>query len=312
MRASTWLWLAAASAVAGCGGHAAALPSEPPVVAHAVAPPALPIDTPTPTPTPRRPDRVRPAAPAAILSPADRSSFDRLVTQLGGAAGVSVSGLGREQRVEHLGNLRTGIAWSTSKVPIALAAVTGGRPRQADLVQAITASDNAAATRLWNSLGAGDDAAHAADSALAAAGDTSTHVQSRAIGGPGYTPFGQTEWSLDDQARFTAGMVCVTGSDTVLSLMGQVVPGQRWGLGSAGVPASFKGGWGPGTQPGARGGWLDRQLGIINLGDKALAVSIASNPTDGSHETATRNLTLIARWLVAHADARVVPPTPRC
>jgi hypothetical protein len=52
--------------------------------------------------------------------------------------------------------------------------------------------------------------------------------------------------------------------------------------------------------------------GRITLGGKPLAVAIASRPADGSHGTGTRDLTRIARWLVAHADTRVVPARPRC
>src|SRR5262249_23732312 len=155
--------------------------------------------------------------------------------------------------------------------------------------KAITASDNAAALRLWASLGDGQTAAAAATAQLAAAGDRSTNVEFRQLSGQGFTPFGQTEWSLVNQTRFTAGMVCVDGGAHVLALMTQVVPGQGWGLGAAGVNAQFKGGWGPGTQPGVSGGYLDRQMGVILLHGKPLAVSVASRPSDGMHETGTRN-----------------------
>jgi hypothetical protein len=94
--------------------------------------------------------------------------------------------------------------------------------------------------------------------------------------------------------------------------MGEVVGGQRWGLGSAGARAELKGGWGPGAQPGAGGGYLDRQMGVVTIDGKPLAVSVASRPADGSHETATANLTAIARWLVAHADVSRVPRRARC
>jgi len=88
------------------------------------------------------------------------------------------------------------------------------------------------------------------------------------------------------------------------------VSGQRWGLGSAGVPAQFKGGWGPGTQPGSAAGWLDRQIGVITIHGRPLAVAIATARADGSHDTGTRNLTAIARWIVTHADTRRLPRQP--
>ena len=53
-------------------------------------------------------------------------------------------------------------------------------------------------------------------------------------------------------------------------------------------------------------------MGVITLHGRPLAVAIASRPTDGSHGTGTRDLTALARWLVAHADTRAVPAHPRC
>jgi hypothetical protein len=249
----------------------------------------------------------------AIFSEADRASFGRLAATLSGDQGLAVSPLGRGHRVERLGAIRTAVAWSTSKVPVAMAVIAEGgqAAQQANLRQAITASDNAAAERLWSSLGGGQSAAGAADQQLREAGDTRTSVEYRSLRG-GYTPFGQTSWALTDQARFTAGLGCSDAGRRVLGLMGQVVAGQRWGLGSAGVDAQFKGGWGPGASPGAGGGFLDRQMGVLRIHGKPLAVTVATRPADGSHETGTRNLTKIARWVVAHADVSGLSATPDC
>jgi hypothetical protein len=308
-RASGAIALVAAAVLAGCGGQKEE-PKE--VVAQAVTPPPLPSRT-------AKPDQPRPTATAtarpkrrstAILSPADLRSFKQL--GLGGRYGLAVSGVGRGQKVQRTGTFASGIAWSTSKVPVALAVIAAGKgeAERADMAQALTASDNAAATRMWQALGTPEQAAAATDEQLARAGDGVTHTESQAIAGGGYTPFGQTVWSLADQTRFTAGMACLPGSDLVLSFMGQVVPGQRWGLGATGYDAQFKGGWGPGTEPGASGGWLDRQMGLIRVKGKPLAVSIAA--ADGSHETSTRALTTIARCLVSHADVSRLPSRPAC
>jgi hypothetical protein len=51
---------------------------------------------------------------------------------------------------------------------------------------------------------------------------------------------------------------------------------------------------------------------VITIAGKPLAVSMATRPSDGAHDTGIRNLTAIARWLVGHADARKVPGQPRC
>lgn len=81
--------------------------------------------------------------------------------------------------------------------------------------------------------------------------------------------------------------------------MDEVVPGQRWGLGTLGPDTQFKGGWGPAPE----GGYLVRQMGLVRLpGGARLAASIATMPADGSFETGTTNLIQIARWLIAHVD----------
>jgi beta-lactamase class A len=256
--------------------------------------------------------RRRTGGAGSILSAADRQSFDRLAASLGGTSGVAVSGLGLGRRVERAGSLRSAVAWSTAKVPVAVAVIAAGNQaaQQSNLQSAITASDNAAALRLWSSLGGGHAAASAADEQLRAAGDTRTRIESRALRGGGYTPFGQTAWALTDQARFTAGLACTQAGAQVLGLMNQVVSGQRWGLGSAGVQAQLKGGWGPGSQPGSSGGYLDRQMGVLTISRRPLAVAIATQPADGLHDAGTRNLTAIARWIVTHADTRRLPGQP--
>lgn len=248
-----------------------------------------------------------------ILSPADKSSFATLQRTIGSPIGVAVSGLGLGQKVQVTGGLREAVAWSTSKVPIAMAVYAAGLAgsQQANLHAAITASDNAAAERLWSALGGGLTAARAADAQLQAAGDTHTAMESRTLRS-GFTPFGQTDWKLTDQARFTAGMVCTDAGTQVLGLMNQTIAAQRWGLGSAGVEAQMKGGWGPGTRPGVGGGYLDRQMGVLVIKGKPMAVTIAALPSDGQHATATAQLTRIAKWVVAHADVRKLPVHPRC
>ncbi len=278
--------------------------------AQAQAPDDTATDTtnnPTPTPTPS------PVASKDILSPADKSSFATLQRTIGSPIGVAVSGLGLGQKVQVTGGLRDAVAWSTSKVPVAMAVYAAGMAgsQKANLHAAITASDNAAAERLWSALGGGQTAARAADAQLQAAGDTHTAMESRSLRS-GFTPFGQTDWKLTDQVRFTAGMVCTDAGIQVLGLMNQTIAAQRWGLGSAGVEAQMKGGWGPGTRPGVGGGYLDRQMGVLVIKGKPIAVTVAALPGDGQHTTGTAQLTRIAKWVVAHADVRKLPARPRC
>jgi hypothetical protein len=334
-RAWRRLWTAAVltagiASVAGCGSQA----DRASTVAQPVAPPDLPR-TSVPRshavepragdtgPTKDKTPLALSAGPAVdreavhredrILSAADRTSFERLGAALGGQHGLAVSALGSNQPVERVGTVRSAVAWSTGKVPVAMAVIAAGQAQaeQQDLTRAITASDNAAATRLWSGLGGGATAAQAATEQLRQAGDQRTQVEHRSLRA-GYTPFGQTRWALVDQARFTAGLGCSSAGPEVLRLMNQVVAGQRWGLGAIGVDARFKGGWGPGSEPGVPGGYLDRQMGVITIDGKSLAVAIASRPQDGSHETGTRDLTAIARWLAAHANVSTVEAEPSC
>ena len=252
------------------------------------------------------------AASRDLFTRADRTSFGRLERTLTGSSGVAVSPVGKGQPVFALGSLKSAVAWSTSKVPVAMAVIDrgGGAKHRGDLRQAITASDNAAAERLWSSLGSGSAAASAAQAQLRAAGDATTRMESRRLRS-GFTPFGQTLWKLSDQARFTAGMPCRSSGRQVLSLMGRVISSHRWGLGVR-SGARLKGGWGPGSQPGASGGYLDRQMGIVTVGGKQIAVAIATRPSDGAHETGTAHLTTIAKWVFSHVDARGATASAAC
>ena len=201
------------------------------------------------------------------------------------------------------GTLTSTVAWSTIKVPLAIASVRadGGRPSAttaALLRRAITQSDNAAAEKLWARLGSPTAAARAVEAVLRDAGDPKTQVESRRVRA-GYTPFGQTVWPLARQTQFAARLPCLSGTDAVLSAMGQVVPSQRWGLGRL-TGARFKGGWGPGTD----GRYIARQFGIVTLPQGGqVAVAIASQPADGSFATATAHLNVMATWLQSRLPA---------
>lgn len=245
------------------------------------------------------------AARTELLSAADRRSFARLSQQLGGRIGVSVSGVGRSPSIERLGRLRGGVAWSSIKVPIAVAVIrkSGAKPNMSPLRRAITASDNQAAEQLWSLLGAPGAAGRAVERVLAEAGDSATQVQRRRVRA-GFTSFGQTPWSLTSQQRFIAGLPCLRASSQVLRLMGQVIPSQRWGLGSSRLPARFKGGWGPDTS----GRYLVRQMGLLELPNgRSVAVAAATVTPDGQFDSGARNLTRIARWLAQHLNSEAVP-----
>jgi len=233
----------------------------------------------------------------------------QLERELGGTSGLSVSSVGVGLRAHTMGTLRDEVAWSTIKVPIALAIErqAHGEPSATErslLARAITASDNAAAEALWADLGDPTSAASAVENVLKASGDSSTRVESRVLR-PGFSSSGQTRWTLADQQRFIATLPCMPYSARILALMGKVVPDQRWGLGSLSADAQFKGGWGPEPD----GAYLVRQMGIVRLANgRLLAVSVATIPADGSFSSGTANLNAISRWALSHVDSQAVSP----
>lgn len=216
------------------------------------------------------------------------SDFASIAASLPGEHGLAVSAIGRGQPVELAGTLQTAEAWSTAKVPLAMAVLAAGLgPSLAgDVEAAVTTSDNEAAERLWDALGGGEAAAEAVTAQLRVAGDLETVVEAQRVRPP-YTAFGQTTWSLGAQARFVAGMGATEPGAAVLDLMARVAADQRWGLGTVDPEARLKGGWGPDPS-------VDRQMGIVSVRGSPLAVAILTRPADGSHETGMRNLDALA------------------
>ncbi len=258
---------------------------------------------------PSSPPPVRPVR--LVFSAADRVAFAQLQGSLPGPAGIAVSGIGRGQPVAALGALQAGIAWSTSKVPVVMAALAAGTAHAEDVHQALRASDNEAAMRIWRSLGNSDQAAAAATAELRAVGDADTVIQPRVLA-PGYTPFGQTVWSLGGQVRFMAGLSCTSVGRETVEEMRHVIAAQRWGVGTVDPTAAFKGGWGPGTLPGARGPWIDRQMGLVSVAGKPVAIAIAVQVPGGSHTAGAAALSRLAAWAVAHAHVDALPAAAGC
>lgn len=210
-----------------------------------------------------------PAAPVRPPSPATDASLEAIAGALPALSGIAFAPVGRGQEVTVLGDLTSGVAWSTSKVPLAIAALRQNPGATVDVRASITQSDNEAAEALWNNLGGGEKAASAVTQVLRQAGDADTVVPTTRLR-EGFTVFGQSEWSAGSQATFGANLPCLPDSGAVLDEMGMIVPEQRWGLGRI-EGARFKGGWGPAD---THAGYLARQFGILPTptGDVAVAV----------------------------------------
>lgn len=207
---------------------------------------------------------------AAEMGAGTQDGFDRLVASLPVGVGVAVAPVGAPRTALAGGDLTSGVAWSTIKVPLALAALRASVGERDAVERALTVSDNASAEGLWTALGGGGQASASVESVLAEAGDSETRVPSERRR-PGFSVFGQTEWSLESQAVFGAGLACLADGSAVLEPMTRVDPSQSWGLGR--IPgAAYKGGWGP-TMDG--GGYLVRQFGVVPSPQGRFAIAIA-------------------------------------
>lgn len=248
-------------------------------------------------------------------SAAAASSFESLAAELDGEVGAVIGPPGSGEAAS-FGSLQSGSAWSTSKVPIALGALAdAGGPgglssSQAEQMRsALTLSDNEAAAALFGDLerrhGGLGGASAAVDEVLREGSDSSTQISTHGRGE--FSTYGQTEWSLANQQHFMSALAagCVVSpesSDYVLDLMGEV-SSDTWGLGSAGLPARWKGGWGPGID----GGYLVRQMGVLYVGDEVAVVTLAALPADGQFTTGESMATAVAQWLAGKAPKYAEP-----
>ena len=226
----------------------------------------------------------------------DKASFESLAASIPATIGIAVAAP-RLAGVSSLGNWAGGVAWSTIKVPLALAALRGDQVGAADLaVKAITEADNPASERLWSLLGEPAEAARRVQAVIRESGDAVTVVESRRLR-TGFTAFGQTQWTLEGQARFAAQLPDIPGAAAVIDLMHQIASGQRWGLTAKGVAA--KGGWGPGIA----GDYLVRQFGIVPMESGHVGVALAAEVHDGAFETGVDVLNTMTDWLIGHLPA---------
>ena len=229
--------------------------------------------------------------PAADLA----AEFGALESTAGGPIGLALVPVGAGASTV-LGTWTSGAAWSTVKVPLAVAALRrGGDTALVDATAAIESSDNAAAEALWGSLGDSAAAGAAVESVLRQGGDTATAVQRERIR-PEFSAFGQTEWSTQDQATFAAGLSCIPDAAPVVEMMNSVLPEQQWGLAKL-SDAAFKGGWGPSV----RGGYDVRQVGIVTTVAGRVGVAIAAQPNSGSFTDGTAMLDAVGGWLESHS-----------
>ncbi len=236
------------------------------------------------------------------------AEFTHLQSRLAGQVGMAIMPVGGG-RMTIFGDWTSGIAWSTIKVPLAIAALRHDArhaiARQAEA--AITVSDNAAAVALWRSLGDRRTAAAAVQNILDEAGYEIGHAQVRAT--LDHTAFGVTEWTLAGQTRFAAQLPCLPATEQVTDLMQDIAPDQAWGLGVL-EGTAFKGGWGPDDTTGS---YTARQFGVIPVRSGAIAVALGAQADSGTFDDATALLSQLAHLLGRHIDqlrGGSCPPIP--
>ena len=217
------------------------------------------------------------------------NSFHELSSHLSAEVGIAIASAGSSP--VSLGTWSSGVAWSTSKVPLVIAALRACVGTGELVSLTITQSDNAAAEELWSWLGDPSDAARQVSAVIREAGDVATVVESRRLR-EGYTAFGQTRWSLADQARFAAGLAQVAEASPVVDLMRGLTTDHRWGLAAKGFAA--KGGWGPGLAD----EYLVRQFGIVPTASGTVGVAIAAEVHDGEYEAGVDVVNRLAEWVV--------------
>ncbi|MFC4374947.1 hypothetical protein ACFO5K_12635 [Nocardia halotolerans] len=231
-----------------------------------------------------------------VLPDSLAAEFTQLQAALPGQVGMALMPVGGD-RATVFGDWTTGIAWSTIKVPLAVAALRHDQDQSIfEMARAaITVSDNDAAAELWESLGDGHEAADAVQHVLDEAGT----LASDGVGPRTQmddTSFGSTEWSLVNQVRFASRLPCLPQSETVIRLMGEITPEQGWGLGLL-DGTEFKGGWGPDDETGV---YTVRQFGLVPVGNGQLAVALAAQADSGSFADTTALLDRLARLLAEH------------
>jgi hypothetical protein len=260
-----------------------------------------------------RADARRGGGSGKFLGPNAESSFEALAASLPASVGLAVEPLGSEEVREFGSLLSSGHAWSSIK-PAILATVMKeqgeslGPEEESWATSAITASDNEAAAALFGTIegrqGGLEGASAAVGQTIQEGGSTGTTVSTAPPPPGAVSTYGQTEWPVGEAVRFYRALgkcqvLQGSGSKYVVSLMENVIPEQRWGLGEGGFPSDYrvamKGGWGPDSEAG--GGYLVRQSGLIQNSKGGVAVAMIAIDESGSYPAGASDLTRMAQWL---------------
>lgn len=195
---------------------------------------------------------------------------ESVATTYGGTVGIAVAGA---QGAISGGDDGAYPAWSTSKVPISIAAYRVA-PDAAQLYApaAIQASDNVAAENLWAALSPVDVNHVLSDAGVFATMNTEK-IRTE------FSTFGQTLLTASQEATLASHMKCLAGAGPVLSLMADVNADQAYGFGQL-PSARLKGGWGPDPS----GSYQVRQLALVtNSRGEDVALALTVMPASGDY-----------------------------
>ncbi|WP_024332957.1 hypothetical protein [Gordonia hirsuta] len=236
-----------------------------------------------------------PVVPKAELDKSFRALTKAMAKNLPGRVGVAITPVNGDTPTS-FGSLKTARAWSTLKVPVAIAAQRKLGPAVlAEETKSIELSDNEAAEALWGALGGGAASVDAVTAVLREGHDVRTRVDSELT--DSYP--GLTRWDLTDQSIFAAHLPCLPGTGEVIGHMRNVGPNQQWGVArpkGKGVSAAVKGGWGPATGTGGKN--VVRQLAVVWTPAGAYGVSLAALPASGSLTDGNAMVTRVGQWLL--------------
>lgn len=239
-----------------------------------------PTATSTTATTTTKPKETTMPEPAQVAIQKDLESAVAAVAQRTGAVVSAAVSLDGGTVNASTGPEQVPVAWSTSKVPLAIAAA-GADP--ATMQAAIENSDNDAADALWEYLGGGEQAAAAVRALIGVPVPAQPTRE-------GFSSFGQTKWSLEEQASFAAELPCVANAGPVLQAMQKT--SQRFGFAEHPDTAT-KAGWGP--RPDGR--YEVRQMALVDSSSGPVGVAIHVIAADGTFEGATAAATEVAREL---------------
>ncbi|QGU04499.1 hypothetical protein CETAM_06165 [Corynebacterium comes] len=232
---------------------------------------------------------VAPVAENGYLGPEElRQELRALIRDVndehGGRIGIAVA---TGEGVVHSGLSGNSWAWSTIKVPVAMAADDRGLATEELIEASISSSDNDAAYQL----------------SVLIDGDYGNLRHAPTLADPP----GETKWRLADQAQFAVLLPCTDTAGTTYGAMGEIVEWQQFGL--ANIPgAHFKGGWGYDTDT----VYTLRQFGTADVDDGVVGLAIISHPDDGSHASAEEILDEVGSRLKELLDAHSIGPAATC